>query len=540
MGAYAPPVRRNWTFWVQGSAMVMFSFFAISVNGWFMWRMMQLASLGDMWPPVIVFGTLLGPLFILFSGILWTLFFKIAAVPRPENYVPERIEPSEMPVVAPMLQRPKALFYLIVTVLGGTAAFGLFAWIFQLYNGLQVTGMDRPVFWGFYIINFVFFIGISHAGTLISAILRIANAEWRRSITRSAEVITVLVLIFGGGNILLDLGRPDRLLNMFMNGRLQSPLLWDMCSITTYLMASTIYLYIPLIPDIAILRDNTKGWRRPFYELLSMNWSGTPAQKHVLEKCIAIMAIVVIPVAVSVHTVVSYVFAMTIQPMWHSAIFGPYFVVGAIFSGIAALIIAMAVLRRVYHLETFLKPIHFNYLGILLLVMSVLWLYFTFGEYLTTWYGGEPDHMVIFDSKLHGKYSIPFWTMVVTCFVIPFPVLVSRLRKTVYGCVIASIPVCVGMWLERYNIVIPTLVRPRLPYATASYTPSWVEVGLFVGCVGGFILLYALFTRLFPIVSLWEVREGQEHAPHEVAERVATYFPAKQQHARVSPNTLSS
>ncbi|OGR88023.1 MAG: hypothetical protein A3J74_03800 [Elusimicrobia bacterium RIFCSPHIGHO2_02_FULL_57_9] len=248
-------------------------------------------------------------------------------------------------------------------------------------------------------------------------------------------------------------------------------------------------------------------------------------QRHILEKCIAVMALVVIPVAVSVHTVVSYVFSMTIQPMWHSAIFGPYFVVGAIFSGIAALIIAMAVLRSAYGLQEYLRPIHFENLNILLLVMSCLWFYFTFSEYLTTWYGAEPEHMVIFYSKMTGAYAPLFWLMIATCFVIPFGVLVSPLRKTVSGAVIASVPVCVGMWLERFLIVVPTLVHPRLPYATGSYCPSWVEVSLFAGCLAAFALLYIVFTRLFPIVSIWEVREGQEHAISEVSERIASYFP---------------
>jgi molybdopterin-containing oxidoreductase family membrane subunit len=221
-------------------------------------------------------------------------------------------------------------FYLTLLILAAFILWGVYAYQYQYRNGLGVTGLARPIFWGVYITNFVFFIGISHAGTLISAILRLAKAEWRRSITRSAEVITVLVLFFGVGNILMDLGRPDRMLNIIRYSQFKSPLLWDVSSITVYLTASSIYLFLPLIPDIALLRDYGGKWKW-FYRIFALGWSGTERQHRLLEKGIAFMAILVIPIAVSVHTVVSFVFAMTIQPMWHSAIFGPYFVAGAIF-----------------------------------------------------------------------------------------------------------------------------------------------------------------------------------------------------------------
>jgi molybdopterin-containing oxidoreductase family membrane subunit len=182
--------------------------------------------------------------------------------------------------------------------LGAVVAWAVFAWVWQLSRGLGVTGLGRPVYWGLYITNFVFFIGVSHAGTLISAILRIVHAEWRRPITRMAEVITVLVLFFGVGNILLDLGRPDRALNVIQHPHFRSPLLWDVGSITVYLTASTIYLYLPLIPDIALLRDRTRGWRRRLYERLALGWAGTSRQRRRLERAIAVMAVLVIPVAI--------------------------------------------------------------------------------------------------------------------------------------------------------------------------------------------------------------------------------------------------
>ncbi|MFQ6016415.1 MAG: NrfD/PsrC family molybdoenzyme membrane anchor subunit, partial [Anaerolineae bacterium] len=387
---------------------------------------------------------------------------------------------------------------------------------------LGVTGMNTPVYWGIYITNFVFFIGISHAGTLISAILRVFRAEWRRPITRAAEAITVFALILGASNIIIDIGRPDRALNMIIYGRFQSPLLWDVTSITIYLTASITYLYLPLIPDLALLRDrpNLAPWRRWLYSKLALGWTGNELQKHRLERAITIMAVLIIPIAVSVHTVVSWVFAMTIQPMWHSTIFGPYFVVGAIFSGIASIIIVMAIIRRVFHLEEYLTPRHFNNLGLLLLVMSLFWFYFTFSEYLTEFYGGEPAGMSVFTAKLLGEFFPLFWTMVAFNFVIPFIILVNPRTRTIAGTVAVSILVNIGMWLERFTIVVPTLTRPRLPYGWGIYRPTWVEISILIGCFALFAFLYVLFAKVFPIISIWEVREGRERERLAVPEGI--------------------
>lgn len=419
-------------------------------------------------------------------------------------------QPSRPPeidaIIAPIVTvgRP---FRRWALALAGVVAWAVFAWIWQLTHGLGATGLGRPVYWGLYITNFVFFIGVSHAGTLISAILRIVQAEWRRPITRMAEVITVLVLFFGVGNVLLDLGRPDRALNVIRHPHFRSPLLWDVTSISVYLTASTIYLYLPLIPDIATLRDRTFGWRRRVYRRLALGWSGTERQWQRLERAISVMAIIVIPIAVSVHTVVSWVFAMTIQPMWHSSIFGPYFVVGAIFSGIAAIIVAMAIVRKVYRLEAHLRPVHFNNLGLLLLVMACLWLYFTFAEHLTAWYGQEPMELTVFNEKLFGRFAPYFWTMFLTCFVVPFAILANSRTRTIGGTVVASISVNIGMWLERFTIVVPSLSNPRVPIHSLVYVPSWVEWSLMAGCFAAFALLYMGFTKLFPIISMWELDE---------------------------------
>jgi len=431
------------------------------------------------------------------------------------------VKPDTEPIISPVLSVGPS-FKRWALALGAVVAWSISVWMWQLYYGLGATNLGRPIYWGLYITNFVFFIGVSHAGTLISAILRIVGAEWRRPITRMAEVITVLVLFFGVGNVILDLGRPDRALNVILHPHFRSPLLWDICSISVYLTCSTIYLYLPLIPDIAVLRDRTTGWRHSFYERLAIGWTGTTAQLHRLEKAIGIMAIGVIPVAISVHTVVSWVFGMTIQPMWHSSIFGPYFVVGAIFSGIAAIITAMVIVRKVYGLEAYLKPVHFNNLGILLLVMTCLWFYFTFAEHLTAWYAQEPRELSVLDAKMYGRFAPLFWTMITCCFIIPFTILANPRTRTITGTLIASIAINIGMWIERFTIVVPSLSNPRAPVHTFIYWPSWVEWSLMAGCFAAFTLLYMGFTKLFPIVSIWELDEVPEAEVAPAAHSAAT------------------
>lgn len=407
-------------------------------------------------------------------------------------------------------------FYIAVAILGALMAWALFCWGYQIYWGLGVAGLNRPVMWAVYITNFVFWIGISHAGTLISAILRVCNARWRRPITRCAEAITVFALMIGPMFIIIHLGKPWLFYwvlpypsrELWPNFR--SPLLWDFTSINTYLLGSITYLYLPMIPDLAVLRDTvTKRWQKALYRALALGWTGTQRQWRSLEAAITIMAVIIIPIAVSVHTVVSWVFAMTLNPMWHSTIFGPYFVVGAIFSGIAALIVAMALIRKLLHLEEYLRPVHFNNLGLLLLTMSCLWFYFTFSEYLTVWYGNEPDEMASFWYKLSGGFAPFFWTMVAACFLIPFPILAIKKLRTITGTFIASLSVCIGMWLERYIIVVGTLTHPRLPFNWHEYTPTWVELSIMAGAFAYFIFLYVIFSKLFPIISIWELKEGR-------------------------------
>jgi Ni/Fe-hydrogenase subunit HybB-like protein len=261
------------------------------------------------------------------------------------------------------------------------------------------------------------------------------------------------------------------------------------------------------------MRDQMTGLRRRVYSVLALGWQGTTKQWHRLEAAMQIMAIAIVPVAVSVHTIVSFDFSMSPVPMWHSTIFGPYFVAGAIFSGIAALIVAMAVLRKVLHLEEYLHPVHFQNLGKLLLLMSLLWGYFTFVERLTTWYGNAPAEMAVFWETQTGSYAPLFWTMVLCNFVIPFPILAIKRLRTITGCVIASSTIVVGMWLERFLIVVPSLATKHLPYTWSYYRPQPVEIMITISTFAAMVLLYTLFSKAVPIISIWELKVGGHAQP---------------------------
>lgn len=396
----------------------------------------------------------------------------------------------------------------------------LVAWIYQLVNGLRVTDMRNYVSWGAYMTNFVFFIGISHAGTLISAILRVTDAGWRRPITRMAEAITVIALLVGASMVVIDMGRPDRVLNLLRHGRFQSPILWDLVSVTTYITGSFLYLYVAMIPDMPILAQAAREAGRSkrlvrLYELLSLGYQETPEHRRRLARALGAMAVIIIPVAVSVHTVVSWVFGMTLRPGWHSTIFGPYFVIGAIFSGTAAIITAMALFRRAYHLELYLRPEHFHKLAKILLALSLLYAYFTLSEYLTTWYGGASTEVRLLD-RLAGDtgFGMAFWLWAAFGLFVPIALLLFPSRRSLPSIVTASVLINIGMWLKRYLIVVPTLETPYLPASSAGitphYFPSIVECTITAGAFAAFMLLFTLFSRLFPILSIWETAEDAE------------------------------
>lgn len=411
-------------------------------------------------------------------------------------------------------------FLALVGVLAAIVAWGVYAYTVQLQQGLVVTAMRNTVSWGVYIANFVFFIGISHVGALMSAILRLTKAEWRRPVTRMAEAITVCSLFVGASMPIIDLGRPDRLLNVLWYGRIQSAILWDFLSISTYLVGSLLFFYLFLIPDLAIIRERLKNVsrvRRWLYRKLSLGWTGAEDQRHRLERSVGILTILILPIAISVHTVVSWIFAMTLRVGWNSSIFGPYFVAGALFSGVASVLMAMALFTHFYRLEKWIKPIHFRNLAFLLLVLDIVYIYFTLNEFLTVSYKSESSEAPLLAALYGGSFAPLFWAIQIGGLLIPAFLLSFRRTRTTLGIVVAATLVNVTMWLKRYLIVVSTLATPQMPTNWGDYWPSWVEWSITAAAFAGFVLLYALLSRLVPIVSIWETQEAVQ-AAEEAAE----------------------
>ncbi len=412
----------------------------------------------------------------------------------------------------------------LISIFAALTVFGLVGYAYQLKEGLSVTGLSDRISWGFYISHFVFLIGMSYGGTLISAVLRLTGAEWRRPITRLAETVSVATLMMGGIMPIVDLGRPDRALSLFFRGRLTSPIVWDVLAVNTYLVACLIYLYLPLIPDLAALRDRfaqTAGFaariKHRIYSLTALRWRGTDVQKKYLNRGIGVMAIMIIPLAISVHTVLAWILGMTLRTGWNSTIFGPYFVVGAVLSGIATILIFMAIYRKLYGLEDYITEKQFRYLGLLMMVFAVLYAYFVMAEYLTVGYKMEPSDKMLLKEVLTGAYAPHFWVFAITGLILPVLIVANPKTRNVKGIVIAAILVNIAMWEKRAIIVVPTMALPQLPTAWAVYKPTWVEWSIVFGTIGGAGLIFSVMAKLFPLISVWEVEEGLEHDPDQLA-----------------------
>src|SRR5581483_5866023 len=408
-------------------------------------------------------------------------------------------------------------YRLWIVALLAIIAWGLYAYSTQIANGLLVTGMRDRISWGVYIASFVFFIGISHAGTLLSAILRATKARWQLSITRMAELITVVALMVGALFPFIDMGRPDRILNLVFYGRWQSPLMWDILAISTYLTGSTLYLLLPLIPDFALARDRlgptASRFRRTLFTLGAVGYRGTPAQRRALERAMTVMMIVIIPVAVSVHTVVSWIFAMTLRVPFNTTVFGPFFVAGAIYSGIAAIILLMAVLRRLLHLEEFITITQFKALGYLLGAFTLIMTYFNLQEYAVHGYKLEAGMAFHFEQLMTGPFAALFWFYLLGSIALPGLLILNPRTRTIRGIVAAAVLALIGMYIERYLIVVAGLRVPLMPYDAASYAPTWVEWSILGAAFALFALIVSLFAKLFPVISVWEVVEHRGPEP---------------------------
>jgi Ni/Fe-hydrogenase subunit HybB-like protein len=430
----------------------------------------------------------------------------------------ERLERAAM---APVLGTSRA-YWAWVAFLLVVIGWGIYAYTRQLQDGLIVTGMRDRISWGLYITTFVFFIGISHAGTLISAILRVSQARWRTPITRMAEFITLVALVCGALFVIIDLGRPDRVLNVVRYGRWQSPIIWDVLAITTYITASTAYLFLPMIPDLALFRDRLAGrvsrWRMWIYDILSVRWRGTESQWRSLAAAMTTAMILIIPIAVSVHTVVSWIFAMTLREPWNSTIFGAFFVAGAIFSGVAMLVVVMAVLRKVYHLEEYITEKHFVYLGYLLAAMAMIMVYANISEFLTTGYKMEEGTEFHFRQLFLNEFAGFYWFYLIGGLVLPALLVLLPWTRNIWGVVTGSVLVVAAMWIERYFIVVTGFRVPLMPYEPSTYTPTWVELSVMAAGFALFALLITIFVKVFPIIAVWEVAEDEPSTEVESAQ----------------------
>ena len=392
------------------------------------------------------------------------------------------------------------------------------AWGYMIAEGLGVAGIMRPAFWGIFIVNTVYWIGISHAGTFVSALLRVMKAEFRRPFTRAAELMTTFGLIQAGFSIFMHLGRVwlAYWLVPYPNERtiwpnFHSPLGWDFLAINTYLMASTMYLFLPLIPDLAMARDRSTGWRKVFYRILSLGFRGTEGEWTHLKTAMTIFAWAIIPVMFSVHTIVAWDFATAMRPGWSSTVFGPYFVVGALQSGIAAVGMVVVVIRATMkNMKYFIRPEHLDAIGKLMLIVSMTWAYFFFQDYMVQWYGGDKFTTMLLEFHEKGPMGWMWFGMLILNVAIPWLTLWNKkIRRTPGLLFTVGLLINVGMWFERYIIIPTSLTINRMPFTWKLYVPR-IEILLSLGTLAFFILIYMIASRLIPLVPVWEVQEGQE------------------------------
>jgi molybdopterin-containing oxidoreductase family membrane subunit len=434
----------------------------------------------------------------------------------------EQLPKINRELLAP-LQGTTWRYLALVGGLASLVAVGAGAWIYQIETGIGQTNLHPPVFWAAYIASFVYWIGVSHSGTFISGVLRLSKAEWRRPITRIAELMTIISVMIAALCVFFHLGRVWRwyYLIPYPNQReiwpnFRSPLMWDATAIFTYATASAIFLYLPLIPDFALARDRVAGWRKPVYAVLSLGWRGSQTQWRALRAAQRIITPLIVMVMVSVHSIVGWDFGMSIVPGWHTSIIAPYFVVGAVHSGLGMVVIALYVLRRVYHLEEYIRLEHFDKMGKLLVVTTLTLAYLYFADQLTVWYAKIPAENHVMYSMLTGPFAPAWWTMIVMVYVLPLATLTwPAFRRWPMGVMVVGLLINLGMYIERMLILVPPLAHPRLIYEWSAYFPSWVELTILLGAMAMAVLLYVLAVKFVPMISIWEEKEGRLHGREE-------------------------
>jgi molybdopterin-containing oxidoreductase family membrane subunit len=396
---------------------------------------------------------------------------------------------------------------------------GGYALYLQIAKGHGVTGMRDNVVWGLYIVNFIFFIGISYAGAIIAGLLHLFRVPWGKPIIRLAQMMTIVSVIVGPVFILLCIGRFDRLHHLFFYPRLQSPMTWDVVAVLTYFVGSVLFLYIALIKDFAIYRDanlNIPKWKQKLYNALSLGYRGAAGQKRHLIISQNLLAIIMIPLSIIVASILSWVFGMTLRPGWHSTIFGPYFVLGALYSGCGVLIVIMWVYNKMYKLDNYFTKKHFTYLGYTMLVLAAGYGYFTFSEYFTGWFGSEKWENEVLD-KIFSPSHYGWWTLFANLFGILLPILIVAIPKTrkPNTITLAAFIVVIALWIKRYLIIIPTLESPLLPTQDTRanyvhYQATWVEWALTLAGIATFLLFFTLVARFVTVIPISESGEKEK------------------------------
>jgi len=401
-------------------------------------------------------------------------------------------------------------FYAFIGFLSVVIALFLYAWYVQLTQGLGVTGMNDTIIWGLYISNFIFFIGISHAGIAISAAVRIANLRKYKPITRIAEALTLASLLMAAFSIIVDMGRPDRSWNLIVNyfDRIgQSPLLWDISAVATYLVLSTTYLYLSMREDMAFLRGSLTSWQAKLYNILLPGY--TPGEHKTVSKLAWWLAVTILPIMVMVHTTVAWIFSLLPnRPMWFGAVAGPYFIIAAVSSGIASVIVIASILRHLFHWEELIPKDIIKGLSNFLGVTTLTYIYFMFAEQMTARYAGPGGELRVSNAWFFGEFSIYFWAMFLIGLALPTAALLIRgmMRKEadIRLSVVTSVLIILALWVKRVIIIVPTQARPLMPVSWGIYIPTWVEWSIVAGTFAIATLIYTLFLKIFPIIEIVE------------------------------------
>jgi Ni/Fe-hydrogenase subunit HybB-like protein len=388
----------------------------------------------------------------------------------------------------------------------------LYAYSIQLSTGLGVAGIRDYISWGIYLANFVFFVAASLIGMLISAVLGLIGMKWLTPITRIAETIAVAFAAVAGLVIVSDMGRPERLAYVFIYGRPQSPILWDVTVITTYFVLSLLLLFLPLIADMAIIHRKVKtlpSWLKHIYKVLSLNFTNNPEQNKIINRAIRILLILLIPAALSIHTVTSWLFAVTSRAGWDSTVFGPYFVSGAFVAGSAAVIIAMFFFRRNYRLQDYLTDLHFNNMGKVLATVSLVYLYFNINEFLVPGYKLKRADAIHLHDLLAGKDAILFWVVQTGGLLLPILFMLFRRFRKPLPIMIISLAMLIASWLKRYIIVVPTQEHPFLPIQHVPqnfvhYSPTLIETLVSIAPFILVLIIITLISKFFPVIPLHE------------------------------------